>query len=152
MAESSHSRTSRSYRSLPRQPLPRRQPVRHPRQARHHTAKGYPARAPFASGLGCACLSGSRIVRQIPNLHFYWYRVWGKTRRVFAIRTLSAYLMISFCEAVAFGVPWRMGSFAGGHCLHTWDVSTTRSALHLLYTASSADKLDMEYHIFLLAD
>jgi hypothetical protein len=62
MAKPSHSRTSRSYRSLPRQPLPRRQPVRHPRQARHHTAKGYPARAPFASGLGCACLSGSRLV------------------------------------------------------------------------------------------
>jgi len=57
MAESSHRRPPRSHRSLPRQPLPRRQPLRHPRQARYHTAKGHPTRASSAGSLGCAGLS-----------------------------------------------------------------------------------------------
>ena len=62
MAKSSHCSPTRSHRSLPCQPLPRRKPLRYPRQARHHTTERHTARSPSARSLGCACLGQERCI------------------------------------------------------------------------------------------
>ncbi|BAS75384.1 Os01g0866200, partial [Oryza sativa Japonica Group] len=63
-------------RGLPRRALRGHQPLRHPRQARHHHAQGHPARPPhpWREGLGVICSRGCDtlvvlVVVPVSSLH-----------------------------------------------------------------------------------
>jgi hypothetical protein len=57
MAESGYSGAAGGHRSVPCQPLPRCKSLRHPRQARHHPAKGHTTRSSSTRCVGSSRLS-----------------------------------------------------------------------------------------------
>jgi hypothetical protein len=63
LPEHRHPRAPGVRRGLPRRPLRGHQPVRHPRQARHHHAQGHPARPPHPRGARVGAAPRPRIPR-----------------------------------------------------------------------------------------
>lgn len=108
MAKSSNCSPTGSYRGFPRQPFPRCEPLRHPRQARHNTAKRHTVGPSPTCSLGCACLSCNGVVLTDTQCFVVLDLVLHEIG-VFSLRanTTLHTRWSEFGKAIATGVLWR---------------------------------------------